>query len=140
LPAPIAEAEQVAGESYRVFYDNIQKLWRDFNTVVLAFPLEHETYHQAGASFSGTVSSVRDEWYAMLGEFEGRTPAPTPISSRPPLTRRLNDRACKSLRSGEAGYRTGAGRPPFQSRRWRVCWAAAARKRFGDGAIPSGVW
>jgi alkanesulfonate monooxygenase SsuD/methylene tetrahydromethanopterin reductase-like flavin-dependent oxidoreductase (luciferase family) len=55
------EAEQVAGESYRVFYGNIQKLWRDFNTVVLAFPPEHETYHKAGASFSGTVSSVRDQ-------------------------------------------------------------------------------
>jgi hypothetical protein len=89
LPAPIAEAEQVAGESYRVFYDNIQKLWRDFNTVVLAFPLEHETYHQAGASFSGTVSSVRDEWYAMLGEFEGRHPGADtdlePPAAYPPL-------------------------------------------------------
>jgi alkanesulfonate monooxygenase SsuD/methylene tetrahydromethanopterin reductase-like flavin-dependent oxidoreductase (luciferase family) len=55
------EAEQVTRESYRVFYDNIQKLWRDFNTVVLAFPPEHETYHQAGASFSGTISSVENE-------------------------------------------------------------------------------
>jgi hypothetical protein len=57
-PPELAAARE---SPYRVFYDNIQKLWRDFNTVVLAFPPEHETYHQAGASFAGTVSSVHDQ-------------------------------------------------------------------------------
>jgi alkanesulfonate monooxygenase SsuD/methylene tetrahydromethanopterin reductase-like flavin-dependent oxidoreductase (luciferase family) len=55
------EAEQVASEAYRAFYANIQKLWRDYNTAVLAFPPEYDLFHRVGASFSGSVASVREQ-------------------------------------------------------------------------------
>jgi len=55
------EAEQVAREAYRVFYDNLQKLWRDYNTIAVAFPNEYDLFHRVGASFSGSVASVRDQ-------------------------------------------------------------------------------
>jgi alkanesulfonate monooxygenase SsuD/methylene tetrahydromethanopterin reductase-like flavin-dependent oxidoreductase (luciferase family) len=56
-----SEAEHVARETYRVFYANLQKLWRDYNTTVLAFPPEYDLFHRVGASFSGSVASVRDQ-------------------------------------------------------------------------------
>ncbi|MGZ6211299.1 MAG: LLM class flavin-dependent oxidoreductase [Candidatus Binataceae bacterium] len=55
------EAERVATESYRAFFANLQKLWRDYNTSVLAFPSEYEIFHGVGASISGSVASVRDQ-------------------------------------------------------------------------------
>jgi alkanesulfonate monooxygenase SsuD/methylene tetrahydromethanopterin reductase-like flavin-dependent oxidoreductase (luciferase family) len=55
------EAEQVARDAYSVFYSNIQRLWRDNNTIVLAFPTEYDLFHRVGASFSGSVASVRDQ-------------------------------------------------------------------------------
>jgi alkanesulfonate monooxygenase SsuD/methylene tetrahydromethanopterin reductase-like flavin-dependent oxidoreductase (luciferase family) len=55
------EAEQVAREAYRAFFDNLQKLWRDYNTLAVAFPNDYDLFHRVGASFSGSVASVRDQ-------------------------------------------------------------------------------
>jgi len=55
------EAEQVARSAYQVFYDNIEHLWRQFNTVVLAFPPDYESYRAGQAIYVGSPTRVRDE-------------------------------------------------------------------------------
>ncbi|MGH7905444.1 MAG: LLM class flavin-dependent oxidoreductase [Candidatus Binataceae bacterium] len=55
------EADTVSRESYKVFVDNIQKLWRDYHVTSTAFPPDYDSYHKVGAGFSGSVSSVRDQ-------------------------------------------------------------------------------
>ncbi len=55
------EAEQIARSAYQVFYDNIEHLWRQFNTTVLAFPPEYEAYREGRAIFVGSAARVRDE-------------------------------------------------------------------------------
>jgi alkanesulfonate monooxygenase SsuD/methylene tetrahydromethanopterin reductase-like flavin-dependent oxidoreductase (luciferase family) len=55
------EAIETGRAAYRVFYDNIQKLWRDFGTTVSAFPADFDIFHKVGAAYCGSVSAVRDE-------------------------------------------------------------------------------
>jgi alkanesulfonate monooxygenase SsuD/methylene tetrahydromethanopterin reductase-like flavin-dependent oxidoreductase (luciferase family) len=55
------EAEQTARSAYQVFYDNIEHLWRQFNTAALAFPPGYEAYREGKAIFVGSAARVRDE-------------------------------------------------------------------------------
>jgi alkanesulfonate monooxygenase SsuD/methylene tetrahydromethanopterin reductase-like flavin-dependent oxidoreductase (luciferase family) len=55
------EAEQLARDAYRVFYDNAQKLWRDFLTIVLAFTPDYDAALKQGTLMVGTPPSVREQ-------------------------------------------------------------------------------
>jgi alkanesulfonate monooxygenase SsuD/methylene tetrahydromethanopterin reductase-like flavin-dependent oxidoreductase (luciferase family) len=59
------EAVEVARESYKVFYANIQKLFRDYGTLVQAFQPDFDVFHKVGAAYCGSVSAVRDQ----IGKF-----------------------------------------------------------------------
>ena len=112
------EAEQVARESYRAFFANLQKLWRDYNTSVLAFPSEYEMFHGVGASISGSVASVRDQVarfceesgcdYLVLAFAWGNLTACTDA----PLIRSFRE-------PDHAGFRPAPGRRIARSRRRR---------------------
>ncbi len=51
----------MARSAYQVFYDNIEHLWRQFGTVVLAFPPDYDAYRDGRAIFVGSPARVRDE-------------------------------------------------------------------------------
>ncbi len=59
------EALEAGRSAYRVFYDNIQKLWRDFGTTAAAFPPDFDVFHKVGAAYCGSVGAVRDQ----IGKF-----------------------------------------------------------------------
>jgi alkanesulfonate monooxygenase SsuD/methylene tetrahydromethanopterin reductase-like flavin-dependent oxidoreductase (luciferase family) len=61
----IAESDGAAFEAarpaYRIFHDNIQKLWRDFFTTTIHFTPDVEVACRAGAAIVGSPARVREE-------------------------------------------------------------------------------
>lgn len=56
------EVETIAAPAYRVFYDNITKLWRDFRTLPdYGFTPELKIARQADVAIVGTAGEVRDQ-------------------------------------------------------------------------------
>jgi alkanesulfonate monooxygenase SsuD/methylene tetrahydromethanopterin reductase-like flavin-dependent oxidoreductase (luciferase family) len=55
------EAETIARAAYKVFFGNLQKLWRDFGVSVPVFPPELDIATAAGAFIVGSVETVRDK-------------------------------------------------------------------------------
>jgi len=55
------EADRVGREAFNVFFQNIQKLWRDFGTFSSVFPNDYDKVVEAGAFVIGSPSKVRDE-------------------------------------------------------------------------------
>jgi len=56
-----AKAMEEARPAYHTFYDNIQKLWRDFGTVVYYFTSDVEVACKAGAALVGSPATVREQ-------------------------------------------------------------------------------
>jgi alkanesulfonate monooxygenase SsuD/methylene tetrahydromethanopterin reductase-like flavin-dependent oxidoreductase (luciferase family) len=60
------EVEQIARPAYRVFYQNITKLWRDFRTLPdYGFTPDLDIARKHDVAIVGTVEAVRDE----IGKF-----------------------------------------------------------------------
>jgi alkanesulfonate monooxygenase SsuD/methylene tetrahydromethanopterin reductase-like flavin-dependent oxidoreductase (luciferase family) len=64
------EVETIAAPAYRVFYENITKLWRDFRTLPdYGFTPELTIARQADVAIVGTAGQVRDQ----IGQFFAST-------------------------------------------------------------------
>jgi alkanesulfonate monooxygenase SsuD/methylene tetrahydromethanopterin reductase-like flavin-dependent oxidoreductase (luciferase family) len=60
------EAEAAARIAYKVFFDNLQKLWQMFNVRATVFPTDLEQAASAGACIVGSVSTVREKLAELL--------------------------------------------------------------------------
>ncbi len=56
-----AKALEEARPAYQIFYDNIQKLWRDFFTSTIHFTNDVEVACRAGGAIVGSPATVREE-------------------------------------------------------------------------------
>lgn len=56
-----AQALEEARPAWRIFYDNIQKLWRDFFTSTIHFTNDVEVARKGGAAIVGSPATVRAE-------------------------------------------------------------------------------
>ena len=56
-----AEALEVARPAYRMFHDNLQQLWRDFNTVATQIIGDVEVAAKHGAAIVGSPATIREE-------------------------------------------------------------------------------
>ncbi len=63
-----AKALEEARPAYRIFHDNIQKLWRDFFTTTLHFTNDVEVAHKTGAAIIGSPATVRREIEALAAQ------------------------------------------------------------------------
>ena len=62
VAAEDSEVGRVASPAYRVFYDNLTKLWRDFRTLpAYFFTPDLEVARKGDAAIAGTAGHVRDE-------------------------------------------------------------------------------
>jgi alkanesulfonate monooxygenase SsuD/methylene tetrahydromethanopterin reductase-like flavin-dependent oxidoreductase (luciferase family) len=55
------EADTVARPAYRVFFNNLVKLWRDFRTTPMHFTNDLDIARKGDAVIVGSPSAVRDE-------------------------------------------------------------------------------
>ena len=67
-PIPIKLAEEIALPAYRVYYQNITKLWRDFGTIPTLFTDDLLRARAADAAIVGSPKSVRDRIAAYFEE------------------------------------------------------------------------
>lgn len=63
-----AEAMEQARPAFRIFYDNIQKLWRDFFTATIHFTNDVEVACRAGAAIIGSPATVREQIERLTAE------------------------------------------------------------------------
>ncbi len=63
-----AEAEALARPNYAVWYANLTKLWRDFNSIPVNFARDFDEARQRGAAIVGTPGRVREEIERQVAE------------------------------------------------------------------------
>jgi alkanesulfonate monooxygenase SsuD/methylene tetrahydromethanopterin reductase-like flavin-dependent oxidoreductase (luciferase family) len=63
-----AKALEEARPAYRIFFENIQKLWRDFFTTAAHFTNDIEIARKAGAVIVGSPANVRQEIERLVSE------------------------------------------------------------------------
>jgi alkanesulfonate monooxygenase SsuD/methylene tetrahydromethanopterin reductase-like flavin-dependent oxidoreductase (luciferase family) len=63
-----AEAEALARPNYAVWYANLTKLWRDFNSLPVNFARDFDEARQRGAAIVGTPGRVREEIERQVAE------------------------------------------------------------------------
>jgi alkanesulfonate monooxygenase SsuD/methylene tetrahydromethanopterin reductase-like flavin-dependent oxidoreductase (luciferase family) len=64
------EAEAIARPAYKAFFDNLQKLWRDFGVTVPVFPSDLDVAVRAGVFIVGSVETVRSKLAALVEEVD----------------------------------------------------------------------
>ena len=63
-----AEAEALGRPNYAVWYANLTKLWRDFNSIPVNFARDFDEARQRGAAIVGTPGRVREEIERQVAE------------------------------------------------------------------------